>query len=258
MTGAQTPDRTARVAVVSRQVVFVAGIVLLAGGVLALVNGRTALGIGLIVVAGILVFLRGMWTLRRGMRAAAERERAEVPDAPVAAAGGATGVDQVVADLVGMNAEGLPYLIEAAPTPRGVQVEVRWKVEEMRWQTLFVKGRTAYAWRMEVDLDPTRSTYKFVEYSGKADARAAIGPGGAFVRANWTWHRGRTAGQSNMTVVEGADGQVTVSGSAGPRTSWEGVVSIRPADAKVPVFTVLRNHGWRPRFDWFGARMFEK
>jgi hypothetical protein len=33
---------------------------------------------------------------------------------------------------------------------------------------------------------------------------------------------------------------------------------IKPADAKVPVFTVLRNNGWRPRFDWFGARLFEK
>lgn len=33
---------------------------------------------------------------------------------------------------------------------------------------------------------------------------------------------------------------------------------IKPADAKVPVFTVLRNNGWRPRRDWFGARLFEK
>lgn len=54
------------------------------------------------------------------------------------------------------------------------------------------------------------------------------------------------------------DGQVTVTGPDGPRTSWEGAVMIKPADAKVPVFTVLRNNGWRPRRDWFGARLFEK
>ncbi|SDU58643.1 hypothetical protein SAMN04488563_2961 [Jiangella alkaliphila] len=33
---------------------------------------------------------------------------------------------------------------------------------------------------------------------------------------------------------------------------------IRPADAKIPVFTVLRNHDWRPCLDWFDARLFEK
>ena len=33
---------------------------------------------------------------------------------------------------------------------------------------------------------------------------------------------------------------------------------IKPADAKVPVFTVLRNNGWRPRLDWGFLRMFEK
>lgn len=38
----------------------------------------------------------------------------------------------------------------------------------------------------------------------------------------------------------------------------DGAVMIKPADAKVPVSTVLRNNGWRPRFDWFGARLFEK
>jgi hypothetical protein len=33
---------------------------------------------------------------------------------------------------------------------------------------------------------------------------------------------------------------------------------IKPGDAKVPVFTVLRNNGWRPPRDWSGARLFEK
>jgi hypothetical protein len=127
-----------------------------------------------------------------------------------------------------------------------VRVEVRWKVEEARWRTMFVRGTQAYAWRMEVDLDPAKSVYKFTEYSGSASTRSALSPGGAFVHANWKWRRGKTAGQTSATFVEGADGQITVNRV------------IRPADAKGPVFTVLRNNGWRPRLDWFGARMFEK
>lgn len=75
---------------------------------------------------------------------------------------------------------------------------------------------------------------------------------------DWTWRKGKTSGSRSATFVEGADGQVHVTGTGGTRTSWEGAVTIRPADAKIPVFTVLRNNGWRPRFDWFGARLFEK
>ncbi|SKC47727.1 hypothetical protein [Krasilnikoviella flava] len=260
MTDAYDPnaERTKQLAVVSRKVVFVACVVLMVGGALLIVDDRVALGIGLIVVAWLLALARGGWTLARTLRAGKDRQRAVVPAAPVMAPGAASAVDRVVADLVGMNDDGLPYLVTATPTAGGAQVEVRWKVEEMRWQTLFVKGKVAYAWRMEVDLDPATSKYRFTEYSGTADARAFVGPGGAGARASWSWHRGKTAFQRKMTVVEGADGQVTVAGSTGPRTSWEGVASIQPGDAKEPVFTVLRNHGWRPRFDWAGARLFEK
>lgn len=251
-------DRVARFAVVSRKLVFVAGAVLMVTGALLLTSGRTALGITLIVVAGLLVLARALWTLARGARVVAARKKAEVPDAPVVAPGTASPVERVVADLVGMNDDELPYLIEATPGPGSVQVEVRWKVEELRWQTLFVRGRVAYAWRMELTLDRARSQYRFVEYSGKADARSVLGPGGGYAGASWSWHRGKTSRQTSMTVVEGLDGQIMTVGSTTPRTSWEGVASIQPSDAKKPVFTVLRNHGWRPRFDWFGARMFEK
>lgn len=253
-----TGDGVARFAVISRKVVFVGGIAMISGGVVAILNDRVVLGVVVIAIAGVLAFARGMWTLLRGFRAVAEREKAQLPDAPVIVPGNASPVDRVVTDLVGMNSDGLPYLIEATRAGDGVRVEVRWKVEEIRWQTLFVKGRTAYAWRMEVDLDPAKAQYKFTEHSGKADARAVYGPDGAAAHARWSWQRGKTGGSTSMSVREGADGQVTVMGDSGPRTSWEGVAAIRPADAKVPVFTVLRNHGWRPRFDWFGARLFEK
>lgn len=247
-----------RFAVVSRKVVFLGGSAAFIAGVLLLLNGRTALGITLIVVTWLVVLARGAWTVVRTRRKLAEVEKAQVPQAPVAAQAGPVPVDQVVNDLVGMNSDGLPFLVEAVRTGDEVQVDVRWKSEEMRWQTLFVRGNVSYAWRMEVTLDPSSGRYKFVEYSGKSTTRAALSPGGAYVSANWTWTRGKSSGQQSMTIVEGSDGQVHVTGSTGQRTSWEGVAQIKPADAKVPVFTVLRNNGWRPRFDWFGARMFEK
>jgi hypothetical protein len=247
-----------RFAVASRKATLVAGYALAAVAVWAFMTGHTAWGIALVVLIFVLVVLRAGWTFVRGRRKLAERAKAEIPDAPVSAHAGPVPVDQVVNDLLGMNSDGLPYLIEAERSGDSVQVDVRWKSEEMRWQTLFVKGSVSYAWRMEVTLDPSSGKYKFVEYSGKSTTRAAISPGGAYVRGNWTWTRGKSAGQVNMAVAEGADGQVHVSGPQGPRTSWEGVVQIKPADAKVPVFTVLRNNGWRPRFDWAGARMFEK
>lgn len=247
-----------RVAVISRRVVFVLGSALFVGGVLAFLSGRVALGIALVVGAGLAVLARGLLTVLRGQRALAAQERADVPDGPVRGSDAPAPVDEVVGALVGMNSDGLPYRIEATRTADGVRVDVRWRTEEMCWQTLFVRGTQAYAWRMEVDLDPATAHYKFVEYSGQAAFRAAAGPLGAVAYGDWTWRKGKTSGSRSATFVEGADGQVRVTGRGGPRTSWEGAVSIRPADAKIPVFTILRNHGWRPRIDWFAARLFEK
>jgi hypothetical protein len=238
--------RAAQFAVGSRKVVFVAGLALMGGGIWAITSGRTALGVVLFVVAWITILARGLWTVRRGLKAVSEHKKAQIPEATGGTRANPASVDRVVADLVGMNSDGLPYVIAASQTATGVRVEVRWKVEEMRWRTLFVRGKQAYAWRMEVDLDSARARYKFTEYSGSASIRSALSPGGEFVHGDWTWTRGRTAGKTSATFVEGSDGQITVRGG------------IRPADAKIPVFTVLRNNGWRPRLDWFGARLFEK
>lgn len=258
MSGGQDASRDQRFAVISRRVVFVVGTVLFVGGVLAILNDQVLLSVVLVIVAAFAVAWRGWLTYRRGQRALAGRERAQVPDSPVRGPDAPAPVEDVVAALVGMNSDGLPYQIDAEHGPDGVRVEVQWKHEEMRWQTLFVRGSQVYAWRMEVTLDPSKGQYRFVEHSGQAAVRAAAGPLGAAAYGNWTWKKGKTSGGTSATFVEGADGQVTVTGPAGPRTSWDGAVAIKPADAKVPVFTVLRNHGWRPRSDWFGARLFEK
>ncbi len=258
MSGGQGSSTDQQFAVVSRRIVFVVGSIFFIGGILAILNDQLLLGIGLILVAALGVVWRGMWTYQRGQRALADRERAEVPDGAVREPGAPAPVEDVVAQLVGMNSDGLPYQIDATRSPDGVRVTVQWKHEEMRWQTLFVRGSQAFAWRMEVDLDPAKAQYKFVEHSGKASVRAAAGPMGATAYGSWTWQKGKTSGGTSASFVEGADGQVTVTGPAGPRTSWEGAVMIKPADAKVPVFTVLRNNGWRPPRDWSGARLFEK
>lgn len=260
MSVTSAPTGADRFAVISRRVIFFSAYVVIPLGVLAIVTGRVALGITIIALFFVVVVVRVVWMAKRGLKAQAERrEVAEVADVAVATPGSPSPVDQVVGELLALNSDRLPYLLEAQQGADGrVAVEVRWKSEEMRWQSLFVKGKVAYAWRMELDLDPARSRYAFVEYSGTADSRTVVGPGGASSRASWTWHRGKTAGRLNMSFAEGADGKVHVASSGETRSSWEGAVSIRPSDAKTPVLTLLRNHGWRPRFDWFGARLFEK
>lgn len=250
-------SREARFAVLSRRVVLFSAYVLAALAVGAFLTDRTALGIVILVLIGVMVFARGMWTLVRGMRTV-QQPKAEVPVAPVASPDAPAPVDVVVPALLALNADDLPYRIDAARTADGVQVDVRWKSEELRWQTLFVRGRVAYSWRMEVRLDPASAHYAFTEWSGSAKTRAAVNAGGIQLDGNWTWKKGKSAYQRNVSVREGADGQIVVNGGTQPRTSWVGATSIAPGDAKVPVFTVLRNHGWRPKHDWFGARVFEK
>lgn len=229
-----------------------------AAGALMLSTGRTALGIACFVLA----FCCGMGiVLTAVVKAAAQqrgRARAEVVERPVASPASPTSLDAVVGALTEINDEDLPYEVTAQRTEQGARIVVRWKTEELRWQTLFSRGSRTYAWKMNVDLDPAHSRYRFVEYSASAARTTRVGPGGLHVDGSWEWKRGKTAGQIQMSGVMTADGEVTSTSNQGVRTSWEGAVSIRPADAKIPVFTVLRNHGWRPRADWWGARLFEK
>src|SRR5687767_13745704 len=120
-----------RFALISRRVVFVVGSALLVGGVLAILNDQVVLGIALIVVASLAVAWRGLLTVRRGRRALTDRDRAQVPDVPVRGADAPAPVEDVVAALVGMNSDGLPYTIDASQSPDRRRVEVRWKHEEL-------------------------------------------------------------------------------------------------------------------------------
>lgn len=111
-----------RFAVLSRRAVFVVACAAIAGAVWLIVNDRLVSGVVLIVAAGLVVLARGLWTLRRGTRALGRRGKARVP-----APGGGTpeapaAVERVVADLLGMNDDGLPYLVEASRTGSGVRL----------------------------------------------------------------------------------------------------------------------------------------
>lgn len=227
-------------------------------GALVLSTGRTALGIACLVLAfccGMGIVVTAVVKIVAQQRG---RTRAVVAERPVASPARPSSLDAVVGALAGINDEDLPYEVSAQRTERGARVVVRWKTEELRWQTLFSRGSRTYAWKMDVDLDPAHSRYRFVEYTASAARSTRVGPSGLQVDGGWNWQRGKTAGRIQVSGVMTADGEVTSTSNQGVRTSWEGAVSIRPGDAKVPVFTTLRNHGWRPRVDWWGARLFEK
>ncbi|WP_353707073.1 hypothetical protein ABRQ22_13370 [Cellulosimicrobium sp. ES-005] len=227
-------------------------------GALLLSTGRTGPGIVCLVLAfccGASIVVTAVVKVAAQQRG---RARVTVVERPVATPARPSSLDVVVGALAEINGEDLPYEVTAQRTERGARVVVRWKTEDLRWQTVFSHGSRTYAWKMDVDLDAAHSRYRFVEYSASRARTTRMGPGGSHVDGGWEWERGKTAGRIRMSGVMTADGEVTSTSNQGVRTSWEGAVSIRPADAKVPVFTTLRNHGWRPRADWWGARLFEK
>ena len=225
------------------------------GGFLAYAADRVPLAILLWVVAGLGALSMVVTAVVKGMRQTSSRARAQA--GPVVATEDAPApLPTVLAALDALNDPEIPYEIVVAPAPGGAEVTVRWRIEELRWRSIFGRGEIVYNWKMVVALDEARRTYGFTEFQAKTRNEQSVWP----PRAAWRWEgfRGKTAGSLSMSVVMTSTGEVRTSAPDGPRTSWVGAVSIRPADAKVPVLTTLRNHGWRPRHDWFGARLFER
>ncbi|QAY69960.1 hypothetical protein [Xylanimonas protaetiae] len=227
------------------------------GGTLAYLFGSTPAAFalwGLAVAGAVVVAVTGV---RTGLAQAVRRPRATAAGV-IATPAAPAPLDAVLAALDDLNDPDLPFEIGAEPTPDGAVVTVRWRVEELRWKTLFTQGSYVTNWKMVVRLDAARARYRFLEYTSQARHEEGVWP----PRADWDWKGtvGKTAGQMTLHVVMTPAGSVgtTTQGLDGPRTSWVGAVSIRPADAKVPVLTTLRNHGWRPRADWAGARLFER
>lgn len=245
------PEQFQRVYRTVYVVVMAAGV----GGFLAYTADRTALAVVLWVVAGLGALSMIGTALVKGLRQASAGPKAQAGPV-VASAEAPASLPAVLAALDALNDPELPYEIVAAPTAGGAEVTVRWRIEELRWRSLFGRGEVVYNWKMVVALDGAQHRYGFTEYQAETKNEQSVWP----PRAAWRWEgfRGKTAGQVKLSVVMTSTGEVTTSAPEGPRTSWAGAVSIRPADAKVPVLTTLRNHGWRPRHDWFGARAFER
>jgi hypothetical protein len=81
MSTGQQPTQDQRFAVISRRIVFVAGIVLLVAGVLLIMTGQVGIGIALIVVAFLAVMGLALFTVLRGGLAPARRGRGRGPTA---------------------------------------------------------------------------------------------------------------------------------------------------------------------------------
>lgn len=239
------------------RIFYVATMASAAGGFLAVASGRVPLAIGLWVVTLACLGAIVGTAVSKARPQLADRAKAEVGDV-VAGPDAPSPLPTVLAALEELNGPDIPFSVSAEPSSDGAVVTVRWRLEELRWKSLFTDGTFVYNWKMVVKLDASAARYGFLERQSQARYQQGVWP----PQVNWAWRGfwGKTASQRKVHIVMVPGGSVETStqGMDGPRTDWVGAVSIRPADAKIPVLTTLRNHGWRPRVDWFGARLFER
>jgi hypothetical protein len=178
----------------------------------------------------------------------------------------------VVRALEKLNDLALPYRVDAAPGQHGlVVVDVRWRVEEVFWRTLLGLGSASKTWMMRVKLSPD-GRYRFSESQGTVSFEA--GPTQLSAAKSRSW--GKTFGVLNATGVWTPSGQVASaaadpgsglasnpSGPSGPDQAADAaadptaVAAVRPSDAKIPVFRILRAYGWRPPHDTWLSRIWE-
>ncbi|MBD7981744.1 hypothetical protein [Oerskovia merdavium] len=173
---------------------------------------------------------------------------------PVPAVGPA-GVEDVVAALLSLNAEDVPYEVTAEPTDKGAVVTATWKGWDVRWQSFFGAGAVTKTFRLVVTLDGRRGTYAFTELHGSTRRAVGVSAGAVHAEARKDGFRGKTFGARSLKVVVAP--RVTVSGERGYEVSNVATLSFTPSTIKVPVFSTLRSLGWRPRFDNGFMRRFE-
>lgn len=159
-------------------------------------------------------------------------------------------VDDVVWHLESLSENDVPYVVFAEAAGRDVKVTAQWLSEELRWRSFVQRGRTVRRWRMVVTLDVDRGTYSFTEYQSSSQIVGDLASG--TLSGVKSWSRGKTLGVGKVTAVWAA-GQVTSPEGRGQH----GQIALIPADAKVPVFTILRAYGWRPKRDTAFARAWE-
>ncbi len=159
-------------------------------------------------------------------------------------------IDQVMDALLALNEKDLPYSVDVDRDGDKATVTVQWRTEQLRWRTLLTVGKQVVRWRMLVKLDGRSGRYTFTELRSRS---ALVGSGAtATLSGAKNWSRGKSMGAGSVTKVW-ALGQV----ESPEGTGVSGSIRIVPADAKVPVFTILRAHGWRPKRDSAFGRQWE-
>ena len=99
-------------------------------------------------------------------------------------------------------------------------------------------------------LDTQTGTYTFIERSSVAQL---VGSGAsATLSGSKSWSRSKSLGAASVTKVWAA-GQVWDPDGTGA----EATVRITPSDAKVPVFRIVRAHGWRAKRENVVSRIWE-
>ena len=210
----------------------------------------------LVVVLAVVVPIFAMWTLRAGARRLIAGQRSieiegvdsvvgDLPDAsdPMS-------LDDVTTALLRLNDLDLPDSVTVERDGDKAKVTVPWRVEELKWRTLMTRGNQVLKWRLELTLDGSKGRYRFTEVSSRSQLVGSVASG--TLSGSKSGSRGKTMGAGTVSKVW-AVGQVNSLQGAGSR----GKIRITPADAKVPVFRILRAYGWRPRFNSEALQVWE-
>ncbi|MDR1449683.1 MAG: hypothetical protein LBI84_05710 [Propionibacteriaceae bacterium] len=215
--------------------------------------GRSSPWLGVVVLAaGVALAALAYWLSRSGVRGLADRPAAglEQVTGPLPQLGSPVPAAAVVKALERLNGLALPYRVDSSPGQDSqIEVIVRWRVEEAQWQTLLHVGSASKTWVMRVRLSPD-GRYRFRESQAAVSAEA----GPAHVSGAKTWSWGKSFGALNATRV-----WTPLGAAKGPAAAAadSAVVAVRPSDAKIPVFAILRAYGWRPPHDSWVSRIWE-
>lgn len=197
------------------------------------------------LIAGIGVLVLAIWMGRRGTQFLARLSitNLELVTGTLPHETEPADVETITNALMALNRRGLPYRVDQSIDRRGRPVfTVRTRVEEVRWREFLRIGSSRTTWGIRVTLKPG-GHYTWHETHGTViwDANAK----NLSVSYQRSWFSGRVAGPTVTTIwAPDQPGSTTAQLSAG--------------DIKIPVFSILRAYGWRPRFDWWGTMMFER
>ena len=165
-------------------------------------------------------------------------------------------VGDVVAALLDLNSDDVPYVATVEPWKHGATVTVTWKGREARWQSLLGAGVATKTFRLVVRLDARRGQFRFTELHGSSSRSVGVSAVGVHAEMRKDGFRGKTFGARSVSVVVAP--RVTASGERGFEVSTVATLSFTPSTIKVPVFSTLRSLGWRPRVDTRFMRLFER